>query len=518
MASTAGVPGRRAAFGVPLPELVVFALAFAARLSMVYVRGGGLTGATSYDPSVYYAAADGLIHGRLPYRDFTLLHPPGMMLALTPFAAFGRFTTDESGFMLGNLAWIVLGAVNAVLVVRVARRMRLGTGAAVVGGLCYALCFESLRAEYLMRLEPLGNCLVLCGLLAYFAAGTKRWVPLLGGVALGAAASVKIWYSVPLVLVLGWYLVTARRQVLWAVAGAAGAGLVIDGPFLALTGRAMVRMVVTEQLFRRHSNGWPVPRRVLDMTSVAQLDPVARGALADTVRGAAVLVAVVAVVLAVRGARGRLPAVLLLVQLGVVVAAPSYYPFYTDYLMPAAALTLAAASAWCFGAVARRRFSPGRAVRYGLGWLPVVVALGLTVTIDLVRPMGTMAPAPYRVLARAVSGDRCVQSDSPMALIELDALSRDFAHGCRQWVDVTGRTYGGVDQPVAGKQSRATDPVWQHALARYLRSGQAFIVIQPRETGINSRTLGRIERGTVVGRVGGFVLRRTVPGTVQRRS
>ena len=45
-----------------------------------------------YDAGVYYSAADALIHGRTPYRDFLLLHPPGLMLTLTPFAAIGRLS------------------------------------------------------------------------------------------------------------------------------------------------------------------------------------------------------------------------------------------------------------------------------------------------------------------------------------------------------------------------------------------------------------------------------------------
>ena len=65
--------------------ITIAAIAFVVRLVPV-LRGGGLFGIGNYDDGVYYAAATGLIHGRLPYQDFLLLHPPGMPLLLTPFA------------------------------------------------------------------------------------------------------------------------------------------------------------------------------------------------------------------------------------------------------------------------------------------------------------------------------------------------------------------------------------------------------------------------------------------------
>ena len=203
-----------------LPALI-FTTAFAARLGMVYARGGSLRDSPSYDSSVYYAAADALLHGRLPYRDFTLLHPPAQMLALTPFAALGRVTTDHFGFVAGSLTWMALGATNSLLVLRIARRLQLGTTAGVVGAFAYALWYESTRSEFALRLEPFGNFLVLLAVLAYLASarsGRRCLSRSSCGAALGVAASVKIWYVVPLLIVLGWHLVDRRprRQLAWA--------------------------------------------------------------------------------------------------------------------------------------------------------------------------------------------------------------------------------------------------------------------------------------------------------------
>ena len=76
--------------------IAIAAIAFVIRLVPV-LRGGGLFGIGNYDDGVYYAAATGLAHGLLPYKDFLLLHPPGMPLLLTPFALAAQVTSAGAG-------------------------------------------------------------------------------------------------------------------------------------------------------------------------------------------------------------------------------------------------------------------------------------------------------------------------------------------------------------------------------------------------------------------------------------
>ena len=66
--------------------LPIALLAFVARL-LPTLHGGGLGGLDDYDDGVYFAGSQALIAGRLPYRDFLLLHPPGILLVLSPLAA-----------------------------------------------------------------------------------------------------------------------------------------------------------------------------------------------------------------------------------------------------------------------------------------------------------------------------------------------------------------------------------------------------------------------------------------------
>ena len=124
--------------------IALAAIAFAFRLIPV-LRGGGLFGFGNYDDGVYYAAATGLVHGRLPYRDFLLLHPPGMPLLLTPFALGAQLASDSYGFAAARVAWMLLGALNAVLIWRILRPI--GLVAALFGGLSYAVFYPAVYAD-----------------------------------------------------------------------------------------------------------------------------------------------------------------------------------------------------------------------------------------------------------------------------------------------------------------------------------------------------------------------------------
>ncbi len=504
--------GRSAPWALPA---LVFGVAFAARFVMVYLHGGSLRGSPSYDTGVYYAGADALIHGRLPYRDFTLVHPPGIVLALAPFAVLGRLTTDHRGFMASCVAWMALGAANALLVMRISRRLQFGSAASVIGGLGYALWFESIRTEYAPRLEPLGNLFVLLGVLAFVAShrSVNRLLPVGCGAALGAAASIKIWYVVPLVVVLGWHLVDhrPRRQLGWAAAGALGALAAVNGPFVLVAGGRMWQMLVSDQLGRTRAGGTP-PQRLAQISSSGVVDQHSSAAAvaAVTVLGAVVFAGLC--VLAWRSRAGRLAATLVTVQVVVVLLAPTYFPYYSDYLAPAMSLTVAAAAVPLL-ARARSATPAGRRLWVGAAWLPIALAAGSALAIDGFRPLHAVTPGPDHALQGAVASARCVQSNTPMALIQLDVLSRDLANGCQLWVDVTGRSYSPEFKPKGGIHGRAyvraNYQPWQQALVRYLRSGDAVVVVEPAATGINRRTLREVNRGAVLGRSGRYVVHRT---------
>ena len=86
----------------------VVGLAFLVRLLPV-LRGVGLFGMIDYDDGVYFGSASALIHGLIPYRDFLLLHPPGILYVLAPFAALGNVVGDATAFAVARVAFMLLG-------------------------------------------------------------------------------------------------------------------------------------------------------------------------------------------------------------------------------------------------------------------------------------------------------------------------------------------------------------------------------------------------------------------------
>src|SRR5690349_6055105 len=102
--------------------LAVGVLAAAVRVGTILHGSGPYALSVWYDDGVYYAAATAVAFGRMPYRDFVLLHPPGIVWALLPFAWFGRLTGDPNGMAAARLGWACLGGLNAALVVVVTRR------------------------------------------------------------------------------------------------------------------------------------------------------------------------------------------------------------------------------------------------------------------------------------------------------------------------------------------------------------------------------------------------------------
>lgn len=499
-------------------EVVIFLVALLARLGAV-LSSGGYSGSMGYDDSVYYTAADALVHGRMPYRDFTLLHPPGIMLALSPFAEYGTFTSDHLGFMTAAVAFAVLGALNAVLVVVVAQRIGLARPAALIAGCCYALYMGAVVAEYSSHLEPLGNFLALCGLLAFFSKDrSSRIGPLLCGLAFGAAASVKIWWSVPLaVMVVACVWRPRRTAPLYALAGAGLAMVLIDGPFFLAAPQNMVQMVLSDQLAR--------PRRVSNvLLRLAQLssfnplrghEPLTAPVLASGIGFLVVMVG--AGVLAWQLPAARAVVALCAAQLIVLCAAPSFIYFYPDYLTVAGSLTIGAAASrlYALKAATRSQHGFGRLAR-AVAWVPaLLLAATLAAAYVQGRMLGSESTPGLAEVAAAVRGDRCVMADTPMALISADVLSRDFVNGCPNWVDVTGRTYGGRDKPHLPFQSRRTDPRWQFDLRRYLTSGNAVLIGRRTGTGIDATTMHYLRRAGVLERDGPFVLYNAKPARLK---
>jgi len=465
---------------------VTFVVALAARLGVI-LRAGGIHGIIGYDCGVYFAGADALIHGRLPYRDFTMVHPPGITLALAPFAALTNVMTDWHAFIVATVAFCVLGGVNAVLVLTVCRRLGVGMTGATVAALFYAAWFGSVSGEFEVKLEPLANLFLLCGLLMVLNARGRR-ATVLAGVVLGLTMTVKIWWVVPVALLVVWYGHRRRsvRAGLDLGAGALAAVVVVCLPFFLADPSGMASSIVTDQLGRPRTAS--TTSRLFGLSTVRELS---RHLSADTRTLASLVFAalvVAVVVLAWRGAAAaRVLIVMTVAQLIVLVLAPSWFEYYSDYVAVSLSVTVGAAVA----SVRRTWRVPGFAMAAG--------ALALTAAVTVA---GTAAIRPYAGAAQltsAVRGERCVMTNVTTLLIRLDALTRGLEDGCPNWIDVSGRRYG-PDRPAA---LRADHTTWAAVLDRYLHSGDAIVLWHHREAG----------RGTVLARAGGHTVYATRPVT-----
>ncbi len=204
--------------------VTVATTAFAVRLTPV-LAGGGLFGRGNYDDGVYYTAAAGFVHGLMPYRDFLLLHPPGIVLALAPFAALADLVGEPTAFAVARIGFMIIGSANAVLVAVALRR--LGLAAAMVGGLTYAVFFPAVYVEHTTLLEPLATGFLLgavsligsaprshaveipSGARAFRSAHTGLLRMIMAGVLLGVATAIKVWGVVPAVAMIAWVLATS---------------------------------------------------------------------------------------------------------------------------------------------------------------------------------------------------------------------------------------------------------------------------------------------------------------------
>jgi alpha-1,2-mannosyltransferase len=493
--------------------LPIALLAFVARL-LPTLHGGGLGGIDDYDDGVYFAGSQALIAGRLPYRDFVLLHPPGILLVLSPLAGLARVVSDHQAFEIARVAFMALGSLNAVLTAAVARRSRLaGPVAAVVAGLLYAVWPPAIEAESTTMLEPLNTLGLLVALLLLYRRPPRPHQEFLAGAALGVATAVKVWGVVPLVVVLVWELVLRRPRAAARVALGAGCAVtVVCLPFFLSAPDAMYRMVVLDQLERGEVNGGVLDR----LWGILGVSRFPRGARPP----GWLLVAAVAVVcaLVVAGTlidRAWLLTALLAAVGTVLLQAPAFFDHYAA-LAAAPLLILAGAGS---AALATLGVQHARVRSPILGGGRVaVVALAITVApvtvfACVIAGLQRGNDFPGARLHQAAASSRCVTADAPAALIQMDLLSRNLERHCRVWIDVTGLTYD-----TAAVQGRNGDPLprrlnrrWQQALTDYLFSGDATILILGDGDGLAPDTARTIDHLPVLLRVSGYTLRQVPP-------
>ncbi len=438
------------------------------------LRGGGLSSVLGYDDGVYYGGAVAFAHGRLPYRDFLLLHPPGVLLGLAPLAALGRLTNEVTGWELSRLAWMLLGCVSALLIMRSLRPV--GLVAAVTGGGFYAIFPGAVLVERTTLLEGLANVLLASALALLTprlidrsrdSTGSTRagpaWVWAAAGGLLGLATTVKIWGEVPVIEVVCYVAIAVglRPAALVAAGSAVGFGAVWL-PFFVTAPTAMWRMVVANQLGRPRQDGRPVER----LAEIFTMDHLSTGwpSVAVAVIGVAALVVVSLLAWTQRPV--RIGVALLLSTLLVLLASPTFFPHYLGALAVPAALVVGAGT---------QRLAHGHPGRRSLS-VPLVLVGCAALAVDLAGMArirsGDMVPAA-RLATVVQPATGCITADDATTLLALGVLGRNVDRHCEVVVDLGGYSH---DYARGTEINRTGNVAWQRFCLRYLASGDLAIV------------------------------------------
>ncbi|MBO0811581.1 MAG: hypothetical protein J2P23_05995 [Microlunatus sp.] len=467
------VAARRVA--APLVTAVVFCTAVAARI-VPLLRGGGLQGYGPYDDSVYFASSVGWLHGRWPYRDFLVLQPPGIVVALAPYAFLDRWIGDAGGLAVARVGWILFGGLTAAGLV--ALLWRTSRSAALVAGLFYAVSWPAAMVERVTDLEGPQNFLLVVALLLLRPFGperaslrSRRTAALAAGIALGLAWSVKIWELAPIVVLAGWLAVrSGRREVGWFSGGALGAVSAVCLPFFVVAPRQMFRMVVLDQLNRPWHAGWA--KRLVDITGTTHVLPPHRFSL-----GLIIVLLAMAIALALAAGRpgGRVIVMLYLAQLAVLLQSPPIYVHYGAFVAPAMAIVIGVAVSEVIQLL--RGAGSVAVVRVGQSLVAITVA---AVLVDMAHAPATLTigyPAPTgRLDALTDTVHGCISYDEPSQALALNVVSQDLARGCPFVVDLGAASHWThLKHEVNGRPSQA-----EMVALHYLRGAKASLLYRYR--------------------------------------
>ena len=176
------------------PQGVVMACATLLALAVrVYTltRPGYITGTTEYDDGVYLGGAIRLVQGALPYRDFALVQPPGILLLMAPVALIAKVTTATHAMAAAR----VLTVLASTACVPLAGSLVRYRGALVTLVTCGVLAIypDDITTAHTLILEPWMNLFCLFGVCLAFRKGRLASPRRLiwAGVAIGFAGAVK---------------------------------------------------------------------------------------------------------------------------------------------------------------------------------------------------------------------------------------------------------------------------------------------------------------------------------------
>jgi alpha-1,2-mannosyltransferase len=456
-------------------------------------RPGYLFGVTEYDDGVLFGNALRLAAGVIPYRDFSMVQPPGSMLLMVPAALLAKVAGTAWGLAVARMLTVGADTANVVLLGVLVRNR----GPLTVGIACglYAVYPDAITAAHTFLLEPWLTMFCLAGAVLIFdgdriagtaprhhrgAEGAPRvtdtarlaW----GGVMFGFAMAVKIWALVPLAIA-GLLVVVIARQARPAAALAGGAALGVGIPllpFAVLAPGALARGVLVGQVVRNAGGSRHFLGRLADMAGL-QLLPARLPQLA--------LLLVVAVIVggcyvaAFLAAGWRLTALDAYALLGSVAVTALflwprlYYSHYSAFGGPFLALAIALP----IGRLTARRVvgrAPGNPA--GPAALQAAVAAVMVVVIMVAGILQFRAESRLRGIQVSARADRlipagaCVVTNDPAFTVAADRFYSDV-QGCPAIVDSFGTLFAmtsGQSRDAPAAVLRPVVDLWQTALER----------------------------------------------------
>ena len=232
-------------------------------------RPHGLYGVTQYDDGVYFGSALELVAGKLPYKDFVFLQPPGITLLMAPLAALVHDSRHALG-IARVLTGLVAGA-SAVLAGMLVRHR--GVPASLIAALALGVFPPAYAADHTLMLEPYLVLFCLIGASLLFrgdelASGLRVG---LAGLSFGFAGTFKIWALIPATAALLCVARERPRQALrFLLAVLIGFGLPC-APFLLAAPHNFFHQVLATQLQRGAATATPVVERLAALSGVAYL-------------------------------------------------------------------------------------------------------------------------------------------------------------------------------------------------------------------------------------------------------
>ena len=454
--------------------IALFLFAFLIRLISL-LTSGGFDSVLGYDDGVYFGAATAFVHGLVPYKDFVMVHPPGILLILAPFSLLAKITTDAFGLYLARLFFMFIGATNTYLIFRVGRRFNRSTG--VIAALIYATWMPVVRIERTPYLEAIGclALLVALYLLQKPKVFTNRVV--ISGAFLGFTVATKLWFAVSVAIITLWFLFYRefKRAFLFGVS-AVTTFLAVISTFWIRAGNRFWELILNAQLNR--GGGYIDPEsRISQIFNYASLNFIHKERIRVAIGIALILlVAIPFVKFFRRREQGLLILALFVAQFIVLMKTPVFFNAYPSFV----AATFALIAGISFGALHRN-----------------IVTAAFIAVLVLGGAYGAFTQAPGRDLPTKIEQatlkqSKCVTSDSPVVLALTNTLSRDLENDCHLLFDVTGTIYGidnGANPYHRSATSRRLRSVqYQSELLRYLSSGHTIILARERNDGLRPET------------------------------